>query len=67
MAFTTAVTFIERFDRELSRFSESSELSKLNRNPHDEVPVSSLLAHFVETAIWAARFSAGLIDPTVVD
>lgn len=67
MAFNTAVTFIERFDRELSRFSESSALSALNRDPHDEIPVSSLVARFVQTAIWAARFSDGLIDPTVID
>lgn len=66
MAFNAALTFIERFDRELSRFSESSELCSLNRNPHEEVPVSTLMARFVETAIWAARFSDGLIDPTVV-
>lgn len=67
MAFNTAVTFVERFDRELSRFSDSSALNELNRDPRDEIPVSSLVARFVETAIWAARFSDGLIDPTVVD
>lgn len=67
MAFNSAVTFIERFDRELSRFSDSSELTKLNSDPNAEVPVSSLTARFVETALWAAQFSGGLIDPTVAD
>lgn len=66
MAFNSAVTFIERFDRELSRFSDSSELTRLNGDPNEEVAVSSLMVRFVETAIWAARFSDGLIDPTVI-
>lgn len=67
MAFNTAVTFIERFDRELSRFSDASALNELNRDPREEIPASTLVTRFVETAIWAARFSDGLIDPTVVD
>jgi len=58
---------IETFDSELSRFKPQSELSKLNSAAESEVSVSPLLLSLVEAAIWAARTSGGLIDPTVID
>ena len=58
---------IETFDRELSRFKPASQLSALNASSEAEVSVSPLLLNLVESALWAARSSNGLIDPTVID
>ena len=58
---------IETFDSELSRFKPQSELAKLNSAAESEVTVSPLLLNLVEAALWAARTSGGLIDPTVID
>lgn len=54
------------FDRRLSRFREDSELSRLNRDPREEVPASPLLRAAVRAGIWAAERTGGLVDPTLV-
>ncbi len=45
-----------------SRFIESSELSRLNRDERDRVPLSSLLAGALEQASRARRITGGLVD-----
>ncbi len=57
--------FIAEFDDALSRFKPTSELSRLNADASETVEASNLLIRLVEAALWAARASDGLIDPTV--
>lgn len=52
--------------RQFSRFDPDSELSALNRDPHDVVPVSAMMARFVSAALQAAEQTEGLVDPTLV-
>jgi thiamine biosynthesis lipoprotein len=66
-AFSSGKIFLTRADRELTRFDPTSDLSLLNGDPREIVPVSSLTARFVDTALWAAQISEGLVDPTLID
>jgi len=52
---------------QFSRFEPASELSQLNADPRETVPVSPLMARFVAAAIGAAQASGGLVDPTLAD
>jgi thiamine biosynthesis lipoprotein len=70
----TAPVAVERVKRRLlewhaqfSRFDRTSELSRLNRDPRECVPVSPMMARFVEAALAAAALTGGLVDPTLVD
>ncbi len=56
-----------RMHRALTRFDGSSELSALNARAGETVSVSTTLLRAVEAALWAARASDGLVDPTVLD
>ena len=56
-----------RLHRTLTRFDPSSELSRLNARPGRDVAVSTTLVRAVEAALWAARASDGLVDPTILD
>jgi thiamine biosynthesis lipoprotein len=51
---------------QFSRFEPASELSRLNRDPRPSVPVSAMMARFVEAALHAAAITGGLVDPTLV-
>ncbi len=51
---------------EFSRFDSSSELSLLNRDPRERVPVTPMMLRFVEAAVNAAALTGGLVDPTLV-
>lgn len=53
----------ERF----SRFLEHSELSRLNRDPREEVPASELMCRLAQAAIDAGVASGGLVDATMID
>jgi FAD:protein FMN transferase len=57
---------LERIDARLSRFRPGSELSALNADPRATVPASRLLRGTVRAAVWAARRTGGLVDPTLV-
>ena len=50
----------------LTRFDPDSELSRLNADPRPRVPVSPTLERAVAAAVWAARRSDGLVDPTLL-
>src|SRR6185295_15490392 len=52
--------------RRLSRFRPDSELCALNRDQRPEVPASPLLRAATRAAVWAARVTDGLVDPTLV-
>ncbi|MBJ7459084.1 MAG: FAD:protein FMN transferase [Thermoleophilaceae bacterium] len=66
-AFSAGTTFIRDFDRRLSRFRPESELCALNADPRETVPVSTLIARFVDAAVDVAQMSDGLIDPTLIE
>ncbi len=66
IAALSAEAMLRDFDRRLSRFRPDSELSKLNSDPREEVPASTLLCAAVRAGIWAAEHTDGLVDPTLV-
>ncbi|HEY5318018.1 MAG TPA: FAD:protein FMN transferase [Solirubrobacteraceae bacterium] len=50
-----------------SRFKPESELSMLNHDPRERLPVSPIMARFLEAAIDAAELTGGLVDATMLD
>ena len=58
--------FLRLLHRKLTRFDQGSELSALNAEPGESCSVSPTLAVAVDAALWAARRSGGLVDPTLV-
>jgi thiamine biosynthesis lipoprotein len=49
-----------------SRFPADSELTRLNRDPRQTVPVSGLMARLAEAVVLAGRLTGGLVDGTLV-
>jgi thiamine biosynthesis lipoprotein len=58
--------FLRLLHRKLTRFDRDSELCALNENPRESCSVSPTLAAAIQAALWAARRSDGLVDPTLV-
>jgi thiamine biosynthesis lipoprotein len=58
--------FLRLLHRKLTRFDRDSELSAMNADPRPNVLVSPTLSSAVSAALWAARRSEGLVDPTLV-
>lgn len=56
---------IGEMQRRLTRFDADSELSRLNSRSGEWVTVSDTLLRAVRAAIFAARISGGLVDPTL--
>ena len=56
---------LDRLDREASRFRADSEVSRIARSRHCAHTVSPGLAEAVGVALAAARWTGGLVDPTV--
>jgi FAD:protein FMN transferase len=52
--------------RQFTRFAADSELSRLNEDRRDTVPVSAMMARFVQAAVAAAAMTDGLVDPTLL-
>lgn len=52
--------------RRFSRFEVESELSRLNSDPREAVPVSPEMAGFLAAAVSAAASSEGLVDATLL-
>lgn len=52
--------------RRFSRFEPASELSRLNADARDAVPVSAEMARFLAAALSAAASSEGLVDATLL-
>jgi FAD:protein FMN transferase len=63
MARRGLLAWHERF----SRFTDRSELSRLNADPSATVAVSPLMRRVVETALTAAHDTGGLVDITLAD
>jgi thiamine biosynthesis lipoprotein len=64
------VALLERHLRDmhhrLTRFHPDSELSRMNADPREVVPVSYQLERAVAAALRTARLSRGLVDPTLL-
>jgi len=56
---------LERLDRQASRFRDDSELSRIHREPAPVHQLSRGLAEAISVALAAARWTGGLVDPTV--
>jgi FAD:protein FMN transferase len=52
---------------QFSRFEPDSELSRLNADRAEAVPVSPMMRRVVEAAIRAAEATGGLVDPTLLE
>lgn len=65
-AVEEVASFLLSYQERLSRFNPLSELNALNQDPRPVVPASELLCQAVAAALWAADFSSGLIDPTLL-
>jgi thiamine biosynthesis lipoprotein len=65
-----AVAFVKRkllaWHTRFSRFMPDSELSRLNRDQREIVPVSALMARFAQAVREAGSLSGGLVDATLV-
>jgi len=61
-----AAQFLLECHSRLSRFLPDSELSRLNADPRETVPVSPLMRDFAIAARRAAELSDGLVDPTIL-
>ncbi len=66
VAAERAREFVRSFDAALSRFKPESELSALNLDGRERVPVSALLRRAVRAGLAAAARSDGLVDPTLL-
>jgi thiamine biosynthesis lipoprotein len=64
---TAVHLMIDRFEERLSRFRESSELSRLNAQPDRPVPVSDELWDVLIHAMDGARRTNGLYDSTILE
>ena len=62
-----ARTWLERYEAASRASVPASELSRLNADPRATVPSSRLLRAAVRAALWAARRTDGLVDPTLHD
>ncbi len=56
---------LERLDRQASRFRDDSELSRIHHQPSPVHQLSRGLAEAISVALATARWTGGLVDPTV--
>jgi thiamine biosynthesis lipoprotein len=59
-------SLFETWEAKLTRFRPDSELSQLNARAGEAVPVSPVLWEVIQASIRAARISAGLVTPLVL-
>jgi len=55
------------FEKTLSRFDPHSELSRLNGSEQPPFKAGPTLLDAVEVALWAAKMTGGLYDPTILN
>jgi FAD:protein FMN transferase len=67
---TAAAAIVKRrmldWHAQFSRFEPGSELSLLNGDPRETVPVSPVMGRLIESILEAAQRSGGLVDGTLV-
>ena len=65
-----AVALVRKFlldwHERFTRFDPDSELSRLNADPREVVPVSDAMARFAEAVVTAAENTGGLVDGTLL-
>jgi thiamine biosynthesis lipoprotein len=61
-----ARSFLRDWHARFTRFEDDSELSRLNADPRQVVPVSDAMARFAEAVVEAARQTDGLVDATLL-
>ncbi len=66
-AVTAATDQLLLWHEQFSRFKPASELTSLNRDPRDRVPVSPMMAQFVQAMLDVAELTDGLVDGTMLD
>lgn len=66
-AVSAAVDQLLEWHDQFSRFKPASELARLNANPRERVPVSPIMARFVQAVLDAASLTGGLVDGTMLD
>jgi thiamine biosynthesis lipoprotein len=66
-ALAQVPAWFAEWETTLSRFRPESELSRLNQSDGSAVRVSETLAQVLEQSLIAARASAGLVTPTVLN
>jgi thiamine biosynthesis lipoprotein len=59
--------WFERWESSLSRFRPESELNRLNRQSGQIIPVSDVMYQVLQCSLDAARASAGIVTPAVLD
>jgi FAD:protein FMN transferase len=57
---------LRRLHATLTRFDPGSELSRLNADARELVPISPILAGALRAALHAAALTGGLVDPTLL-
>src|SRR3954471_9002062 len=65
-AVALARSFLLEWHERFTRFDPTSELSRLNADPREVVPVSDSMARFAEAVVSAARETGGLVDATLL-
>lgn len=66
-AVAAATDQLLRWHDQFSRFKPASELVSLNRDPRERVPVSPIMARFVQAVLDTAKLTGGLVDGTLLD
>ena len=59
--------WFETWEQALSRFRPDSALSQLNREPRSWVQTDPLLLEVLQTALWAAEWTDGIVTPGLLD
>lgn len=59
--------WFEQWEQVLSRFRMDSELTRLNNQHNKPVQVSEVLWEVFQAALWAERYTQGLVTPTVAE
>jgi FAD:protein FMN transferase len=57
---------LRRWHQQFSRFDRDSELARLNSDPRRTVPVSPMMARFLESVSAVGSLTGGLVDGTLV-
>lgn len=63
---TLARSFLREWHDRFTRFDAASELSLLNADPRETVPVSDAMGRFIDAVVTAARRTGGLVDGTLL-
>ena len=58
---------LQAWHRGFSRFLPDSELSLVNEDPREQVPVSHLMARLAQAVVTAGSVTGGLVDATLID